>query len=195
MSYNYIMLSVWNNFVGYKILCFFLDNPNTKIHLTELSRKINVSKSSVSYYCENYYKEKILKQKKLANTISYYLDNDNVFVKSFKKSYFLSVILNSKELSNFLKINNSNLVSLILYGGFASGNYSEKSDIDLLVIYNSDKIEYDYLLKLEIILKKEINITKLSLNHWVKKLNQKDNFINSILKNNVCLWGAEINDF
>lgn len=189
------MLSTWNNFVGYKILRFFLENPNTKIHVTELSRKISISKSSVSYYCENYYKEKILKQTKIGNTLNYYLANDNVFVKSFKKSYFLGIILNSKEYSIFLKNNKSNLVSLILYGGYSSGNYSENSDIDLLIIYNSDKIDYSSILKLESIYKKEINITKLSLNQWVKKLNQKDNFINSILKNNVCLWGAEINDF
>lgn len=188
------MLKEWAQFSGFKILSYFLNYPNSSIYINDLARKISVSPSSVLKYCNSYYKEGILFREKKANAIFFSLNNNSVFVKSFKKSHFLGLILNSSEFSTFIEKNNSNLVSLILYGSYSSGNYSEDSDIDLLVIYNSDKIDFSNLLKLEKTFKKEINITKMSLTNWIDKINKKDNFAISILKNNVNLWGADINE-
>ncbi|MDD4049709.1 MAG: nucleotidyltransferase domain-containing protein [Candidatus ainarchaeum sp.] len=188
------MLKEWSQYTGFKVLSYFIENPNTKIHLNELARKLNVSASSVLKYCNSYVKDTVLFKEKKSNSVFFSLNNDNVFVKSFKKSYFIGSILNSSSFSKFIEENKSSLVSLILYGGYSSGNYSENSDVDILIIYNSDKINYNSILNLENVFKKEINITKLSLNQWVKKLNQKDEFITSILNNHVCLWGANIND-
>jgi uncharacterized protein len=187
------MLNNWTKFTGFKILSFFLINPNKKIHINKLSREINVSSSSVMTYCNNYYLENILKKEKVANSILYSLNNNNVFTKQLKRSFAVGVIINSKEFNSFIN-NNSSLTSCILYGSYADGNYSENSDVDILIIYNNSKLDLNPLLKLENIFKKEININKISLNDWIKKLNKEDKFILSILKNNICLWGEDINE-
>jgi predicted nucleotidyltransferase len=187
------MLKIWTKITGFKILSFFLLNPSKKIYINELARELNVSSSSVMTYCKNYYLENVLKKENFANSIFYSLNNKNIFTKQLKKSFVVGLIINSKEFNVFIN-DNPNLISCILYGSYADGSYSVNSDIDILIIYNNSELNLNNLLKLETIFKKEINITKISLNEWVKKRNKKDHFVTSILKNNICLWGEDINE-
>jgi predicted nucleotidyltransferase len=189
------MIHEWNNYTGFKVLSFFINNSNLKIHINELARKLKISTSSVFKYCNLYLKNNFLFKEKKANSVFYFLNNDNVFIISLKKSLFIGTLIKSKPFLNFIDNNKKNIVSFILYGSYASGNYTEKSDIDLLIIYNKNNIDYSEILKLESIFNKQLGLTKISLNQWIEKLNNKDIFINSVLKNNVCLWGENLNDF
>jgi len=188
------MLSEWNKFSGWKVLSFFLKNPNTKIHIKGLARELKISSKTAKDYCDLYKKSGILNREKIANSIVFYLNNISVIVKELKKLWFLLLLQERKVIEEFIK-DNEGIISVAVYGGYASGEYSNESDIDILVITQKEKINLSKLSEFGEVIGKEVNVTKFKLGEWREILKKKDSFAQSILNNHVVLWGGELGGF
>jgi len=185
------MFTEWNKFKGWDILEYFLKNPNTKIHIKGLSRLLNVSSRTVLIYCNGYFKDNILKREKNANSINFYLNNDNSLVKQLKKTWFLRYLQKNKVIEKFLK-KNKGIMEIILYGGYASGEFSNNSDIDILIITNSERIDCTPLITFTQSIDKELGLTKLTPSKWNDLHKKQDSFALSIIKNNLSLLEESI---
>jgi predicted nucleotidyltransferase len=102
------------------------------------------------------------------------------------------LVSDEKYLKPFLEKNN-NVLSISLYGSFASGEYGDKSDLDILVITADErKPDTRDLASIELRLGREVSITSISLAKWREMERKSDKFFLSVKGNNVLIWGNPI---
>ena len=173
------------SFLGIRILSWFLEHPNEKVHFKDLCRKLKLSPLSVKTYCEQFINRDWILEERKANLRFFYLNIRSYVVKAMKRTWFLENLRHM----GVDKIVPENIISFALYGSHASGEYTEKSDIDLLVIGRKEQVNYANVKILEEKMHKEIQITVIQLNRWEKN-KKTDPFILSVLKNHVLLTGT-----
>ncbi len=127
-----------------EILKFIYDNKET--HLSEISKTLGIHPFSVQKTLKSV--KSLLNEKKAGKTIR--LDiNKNLkeyfelcfFIEDYKletKDKILALLI--KNLQEFFS-KDDNIISCIIFGSFARGAYSKKSDIDLLLIVKTKQEE------------------------------------------------------
>lgn len=170
-------------------LNLFLNNPEKGFYLREISKTIKRNPSLLSKELNNYYKLNILQEKKQANTRIYTLNVNSEFVKTLQKLWILSEL---KPIVDSLK---EDVDKIILYGSFADQKYTSTSDIDLLVLIDTKKINQEEVSKLEQKLNKEISLITMSELEYNRKLKTKDSFINKVNNKGIIIYSREINEF
>jgi len=153
------------------LLQFFTENPTQKFYVGEIIRKLGISSSNISAALRRLKDKNFLKSEKSANALYYFLNNQNFIVRELKKILFLA----KKEIKEIINKLLEKSVKVIIYGSFASGDYTEKSDIDIMVVGINIKKEeiYQILKKYEEILNRKIHPIILSLSEY-EKLGGKD---------------------
>ncbi len=185
------MLTEWRKFRGWKVLEFFLQNPNTSIHIRGLARTLEVSPQTAQRYLKLYSAEGLLAKKQVANSSSFSLNNEDFAVKGLKKLWFL-LLLRGKKTAEKVAAVNEGLNTLALYGAFASGEYTEESDVDFLVVCQGRELNLAPFKALEAKLRRKVEITKFSAGEWRSQAKKGSGFANSVLKNHVILFGAQL---
>lgn len=184
------MLSEWEKFAGWKVLRHFLANPSTEFYIRELARSLKLSPGSAQIYCNAYAKDGILISENKANAKMFRLDNSKPVVKAIKKFYFLER-LESLSFTEQVVKTNLGLITLAIYGSYASGEYDEKSDIDLLVI-SDNKTNRESFIKLQKTLGKSIQLTEFTTAEWLSKRNKNEPFIISVIHDHIILFGGRL---
>lgn len=184
------MLTEWKKFKGWRVVEFFLEHPNTTTYTSEITQKLNISKSTASTYLAAYARERLFNARKTGNVLSYALNNDLPAVKALKKFYFLQKLGETGFVQKFAASNNP--VSLALYGSCASGEYSERSDADILAITQNKTLDPTLIKWLENKIKKEAGVQAYTQGEWRKMVREGSSFALSVRKNHVLLYGAEL---
>jgi predicted nucleotidyltransferase len=181
------MLLYFRKFVGFKILEYFLKYPDQKTYLKELAKKLQVSPRSVKIYCDIFEKEGIIKREIMGNLHIFTTNNDNFRVREMKRAYYMNLLAE-------LNINNisKECVSIAIYGSYASGNYDEKSDIDILVIGDEKDVKRDIAVDIMKKIGKEVQLIVISVIKWEKMKKEKDHFVTNIIRNHVLISGVEL---
>lgn len=182
------MLSEWRKFKGWVILEFFLSNPYTKVHIKKLARELNLSPQTSNRYMRLYEAEKLLESESIGNLIQFSLNNRHPLVKEWKRLYFNLVLHESNFLDNFVQ-HNPSTINILLYGSHAAGEYSYKSDIDILVIAQNKKIDLSAVKNLEIQLNKEVQVSVYTIGEWRRLIKKEDPFVKSVLSKHILLFG------
>jgi hypothetical protein len=183
----YIMLKDFRKFVGYKILEYFLLNPTKKTYLKELAKTLKISPRSVKIYCDIFEKDGLIKREIKGNLHLFSTNNDNFRIREMKKTLIINILdeLNIKKISD-------DCASIAIYGSHASGNYDEKSDIDLLIVGNEKQIKREQVIRIMNIIGKEIQLNVIPIIKWEKMKKGNDPFVKSIIRNHVLIKGAEL---
>jgi len=181
------MIKEFEKYQGVNVLNFFLENPDLDIHIKELSRRLKISPATSKKFCNLFNKENMLTSEKKGNSIFFRLNNFDNYVKLLKKTYAITKI---KE--NWKKASVEDLKSVVIYGSYASGEYSNNSDIDILLITRKKDINHSFILKFQKKIKKEVNVTKMTYIEWQKLKQKKDPFVKEVLENNFVIQGEKI---
>ena len=180
---------MFERYRDWKLLRLFLQFPDKGFYTQEIARKTGVGSGTVNTFLRNIYKDNILNKEITGNTHIYKLNNERELSKHLKIVHTLIEFEQFKLVEHILK-NNNTILTIILYGSHANGEYDSKSDIDLLLLLNEKKSLTTVLQKLEKNLKKPINIQMINIPEW-HKLKEKDKiFYESILENHIVLWGS-----
>lgn len=148
------------------------DFPTRRFHVREIARLVNTSAPAVSKAL------KLLEQKEFV---------------SIKKNFLHEVTANrtenfiiEKKIANLQKIHSSGLLkflkdnfklsTIVLFGSYARGEDTEKSDIDITIIAKEKKLDLE---KYEKVLKRKINILFTDMKKISKEL--KNNIVNGIV--------------
>jgi len=181
------MISTFKKFVGFKILEYFLKYPTEETYLKEIAKKLHISPRSVKIYCDLFVNEEIIKREIKGNMHIFTTNNDNFRVKEMKCAYFINLIaeLGIEKIAE-------ECISIAIYGSYASGNYDEKSDIDILIIGNEENVKREMIVKIMEKIGKEFQLTVIPTIKWEKMKKEKDHFVTNIIKNHILIKGVEL---
>jgi len=158
---------------------FFFVNPNSKLRVREIERKLKLPLPSVIRYCKELQKENILTIIKTGSVSFYTADKTSNEFLFLKKLYNLNSIYTSG-LIEFLRKELSN-PTIIVFGSYSKGEDIETSDIDLYIETLSKK-EID-LKNFENKLSRNIQIFRHKTIKEIKNLNLTNNIVNGIIIN------------
>ncbi len=181
------MLTSFRKFVGFKILEYFLKYPTEETYLNVLARKLQISPRSVKIYCDIFEKEGIIIREIKGNMHIFKTNNDNFRVREMKRAYFANLLAEM----NIEKIAEE-CASIAIYGSYASGNYDEKSDIDILIIGDEKNVKRELVVDIMKKTDKEIQLNVIPIIKWEKLKKDNDHFVKNIIRNHVIIKGVEI---
>jgi predicted nucleotidyltransferase len=158
---------------------YFFVNPNDKMRLREIEKKLKLPLPSIIRYCKELKQEGILTTIVIGKAVFFTADKTSSNFILEKKIYNLKSLYASK-LIDYLKTELSN-PSIIVFGSYARGEDNEKSDIDLYIETPSKK-EIN-LKDFERILKRNIQIFRHKNFFEIKNKELMNNIANGILLN------------
>ena len=180
---------MFERYKDWKLLRIFLNNPDHSFYTKEISRNTRIGSGTVNNFLKNIYKDNILNREIVGNVHLYNLNDESEIVKQMK---ILNTIINFKKnklTEEFLK-NDNTIISIILYGSHADGEYDSKSDIDLIILVNKKKQFTNTIQKLESNIKKIISPQILTITDWQKIKENDKTFYDSIIRNHIVLYGS-----
>ncbi len=168
----------------WKVIFFFVKEGES-IHVKGLAKRLGISAGNAHKQLKLLEKEGVLEKQKIGNLDLYSL-KETALVSEMKK---LAFMLDSMPFFEKFAGQNKNISALAVYGSIAKGNFDKKSDIDLLVISQNKKLNFEFLEELELKHGREVNTTVYSIGEWRKLLGEKNSFAESVLRNNIILYG------
>ena len=174
--------------VDLRILSYFICNSSKEEHVNGIARAMRISSSSASISCRKLQKEGMLIKQARGNACFYSLNNANPLVRSLKRAWFLETLLRYKQAWE-----NDEFLSVALYGSYSSGEFIEKSDVDILVITNiPEKDVSSKFSHLKESMRAEILLTVFSLARWRDMAKKRDRFYEEVAANHLILYGSPI---
>jgi len=181
-----------DKYMGWKVLIHFLNNPTGQFYIKQLSRLLGISPRSALEAVHGFEKEGLLKRRVVGQAHLFCLDNDKPVVKAMKRMDILIRIHEARLVEKLLEADDA-MVSLILYGSYASGEYDERSDLDLLIISPSGRSPYSkHVREKWKDLNMQTNLEVFDLASWRRLGKAGDVFHSEIRRNHVVLYGSEI---
>lgn len=181
------MIKEFEKYQGIHMLNFFLENPDLEVHIKELARRLKISPATSKKFCNFFNKNKILLSEKKGNSIFFKLNNQDNYVKLLKKTYLIS-----KVRDNWKRVAVDGLKSVVIYGSCSSGESSDTSDLDILLITRNRNIDTSFILNFQKKMKKEINVTKMTYPEWERLKKKRDPFAKEVLENHFVIQGGEL---
>ncbi len=171
---------------------------NPGIHKRGLSKLLKLGMPSIDYGLKKI--SKLIKQKNTGNQINFFLDysKEELTPSLSTVDYFRFEKLPAKvklSLNDFLKELETKPIIAVIFGSYASGNYSKNSDIDLLLVFqkidDSKQIE-NTAKRISMKTNTQINPVYLNYNEFKESFhNPTKEFFKKLKKDKIILIGME----
>jgi predicted nucleotidyltransferase len=175
-----------------KILTEILLNSDKEYHIRELSRLIDISPIYVQKELKNLQTIGLLVSRKKGNMVLYALDKNSTIADDLKRIFLKTEGVGAELLRNM----DQKIQYALIYGSFAKGTETTKSDIDLLVVGDIDE---DLMLrsvsKTEKRIGRQINYIFWTPKEFAQKAKQKIPLLADILKTDVIMIIGEQREF
>lgn len=163
-----------------KILEIFFRNPEKEYYFRELASILGKKPGVFQRDINNLTKMGILQSQYKANSRFFSLNKNYPLYKELKSIFFKTVGVQGQLEKMLIKLKNIKIA--FIFGSFAQNKEDSYSDIDLMLIGNPDE---DTLVlqisRLERHLDREINYHIFTPADWIKKIRQKDSFLENII--------------
>jgi predicted nucleotidyltransferase len=173
-----------------EILRLFLFNADNSFYQRQISNLTKQSIRGVQREVEKLHDIGFLEKSVSGNRVYYKVNRNNPIFEDLKSIFFKSLGIAEALKEN---LQGKKIKIAFIYGSYARGQENLISDIDLMVIGNISSKELSGLLsgpKTELM--REINYAVFPLKEFINKVVQKDNFINSVLKDKkIFIIGSE----
>jgi predicted nucleotidyltransferase len=171
---------------------------NPGIHLREIARKTKLGIPAVKNHLNNFLKEKVLIKKREGRNVKFYLN-----FRTRKIIPYLSQIETNRlerlpknignAITDILSVLENKPIITVIFGSYVKDSYTEKSDLDVLFVFNEVDEEIEEKIKLitsRYLLK--IQPVYLSWKEFREKFfNIKDVFMRKIKENKIIVSGVE----
>ena len=171
---------------------------NPGIHKRELSKRLKLGMPSIDYGLKKI--SQLLKQKKSGNQINYFLDYSKEeltpSLSTVEYSRFEKFPAKVKlSINDFLKELETKPIITVIFGSYASGNYTKNSDIDIFLIFqkieDSKSIE-NTAKKISMKTNTQLNPVYLNYNEFKESFhNPTKEFFKKLKKDKIILIGME----
>jgi len=190
---------VLNKILGKKshvaILRYLYTSETEGYCLDDITKSIGQSCGTIYPALQELLETRIITQKKIGKSKIYTLNTHHVLYSKIKELIQLEKESLKKIAQEFVsQIPKKYIDSIVLFGSVARGSFTEKSDIDLLIIYNNKQVKDDvYPIIDHFITTHDIHVIPIFLtNQEVKeKLKQFDSFIITLMDEGKVLYGEK----
>ena len=176
-----------------KMLELFLFYSEKNFYLREIARLTKENTNAVRRELKNLMDVGIIKREEKGNMIFYEINKTSPLYEPLK-----TIFMRTESLGKHLKeaLKNKNTKYVLVYGSFASGRETEKSDIDLLivgVIKQSDII--DVISDFERKMLREVNYIIWTEKEFEKRIKENHHLLADIIKNPVIMIIGDEDEF
>ena len=185
------MNDIFDASARWRILSYFLAEPWKASYVKEIAKNMKISSGSVSVLCKKLCTEGLLKKETKGNLLFYKLNKNSLVVKELQKAYLLNRLKKSKFTARFLDTD-EHIISLAIYGSYVSGDVDDKSDLDVLIITQSDANFSEAVRKISKEIKLDVNINKFTALQWKKLAEKTDTFYKEVISNSILLHGGSM---
>lgn len=178
-----------------KILRYLVKHQDWEFNTTELSKDTKINKGTISKLIKKLAENNVIKINRKGKIILFKLNKENIIIKNLIIPSFKNEddVFDKFVKPKILKLKSKNILSIILYGSYASGNFKLTSDLDLLIIIKNKNEELnDKINKLKKDFLEEdllIRIDIMTLNEFKRSYKIKEPLIISIQNNHKILYG------
>jgi predicted nucleotidyltransferase len=186
-----------------KILEIFLKDPFTEIHLREIARLSNSSLTNVAKSMRLLVKNNIFTRNEMSNSTFFRpnLSNDETikifeFLEFERRKHFYSENKNiarllKKYTDSIIELSNKRIQLVVLFGSVARGEWTKKSDVDILaVVPDKDKEITNVLNKAKTDVSPLLEIQPISTttNKFIDGFKAKTEFYDNLWQDRVILY-------
>ncbi|MDO8656318.1 MAG: nucleotidyltransferase domain-containing protein [Nanoarchaeota archaeon] len=178
-----------------EILKFLLSHKKTEFTIRNISQKIGVDYKTVHGVIQELIKDNLIRAKKIGQTVLCSINpaefNADIFSTELSRR---EELLKNKDLSSmysYFKDIQEPFFILLLFGSYASGKNRKGSDIDLMLIADSEDIKKKIKSKIALI-PLEIHLTEFNPREFISMLKTTEfNVGKEAFYNNIILYGIE----
>ena len=168
-----------------KSILVVTSNPSKSFSVRDLGREAGLSPGAARTALAYMHGRRIVSLKTVGKTYQYRADLESPLCRQWKILFNLDKIADSKVVEEINK-RIPRVYSVLLYGSTAKGTNDEKSDFDLLVVaHQKPKIDLGFANRL----RKEVNLSVLSLADWKNKAVKEKVFYENVIFDSVVLFG------
>jgi len=179
-NHGEIMISLRSK-VTIKLLDYYFLNPQAQVYINELARLLELDPKNTETKLKELEKGGLLKSEFRGKQRYFFLAKNNPVLEHYRQ-IFLKTHGIEKRLKDVMG-NIKGLGEAYLFGSYASNKMDFSSDIDLLAVGAHSVLELQRVIaKFQKDTGREFNVVNLSTKEFEKKKNNKDPFINGILK-------------
>ena len=183
-----------------KVIRTLVRHKDWEFNISEFSKDTKLNKGVLSRIVKKLEKENVIKVNRKGKILLFKINKDNLFIKNViiplfeKEQTFFKEHLKNK----LINLKEENVLSIILYGSYASGEANLTSDIDIMVVIKnktnslinkSDNLKNE-LLKEDFLLRIDI----INLSEFKKLYKLKEPLLKSIEKNHQIIHGKKIEE-
>ena len=163
------------------VLKLFLFNPEDSYYLREISFLANIPIRGVQREVKKLKEIDLLEESVSGNRVYYRANRKSPIFEDLKRIFFKTegIVKALKESFEDKK----KIDFAFIYGSYAKGEETTSSDIDLMVLGDIQSKKLSKILSgVKESLQREINFVVISMNEFINRINDDDNFINSVIK-------------
>ncbi|MBU0532569.1 nucleotidyltransferase domain-containing protein [Candidatus Micrarchaeota archaeon] len=177
-----------NKYAIIRVIEHVLCNPTKRFSIRELARITGLSVNASRYALEFMYKKDLVKLEKIGRTYQYQANLDNYIARQWK------ILFSLEEIENVVKMileTERSILNIILYGSVAIGKDDKNSDIDILVIADTDMKGKKVIAVAAHGTKREVNISIYSPQEWRVKASEDKIFYEHVIVDSIALYGEK----
>lgn len=181
---------MFEKFALLKLMREILQNSNSVYSVHEAAKKSHVSVFAAKHGLDYLYEKKMITLHKVGRTYQYKANLDNFLTRQWKVAFNAEDISKAKIIENILETKKS-ILSIVLYGSCAVGRDDENSDIDILVIADTDNTGKKLIASKAIGTKREANISVYTPSEWKRKAQADKIFYEKVIIDSITLFGQK----
>jgi len=176
-----------------KLLELLLFNPQKEFHIRQISRMIGISAPYIAKELKNLKEINLIIEFRKGNLKLFKINKKAPIFEEIKRIFLKTESFGEILIKN---LKNLDVKYALIYGSFASGKESEKSDIDLLIIgdVNEEKV-LEVIRSLELKTGREVNYILWNSKEFEEKIRKKHHLLIDIIKKPFIMLIGDKNEF
>jgi len=176
-----------------KVLSHFFSHPGESFYIRQLTSVLEGPVGTVARELSHLEKTGILKNERIGKQKHYSIRKDFPIVEDLRNIFLKTTGVGAKLKTTFEKLPGVELA--FIYGSYASGEATAKSDIDIMIIGDaSDREVAPAIARIERHIKREINYTIYARHEAEKRLGESGDFIHEVFTGPKILLVGDAND-
>ena len=163
-----------------RILAHFFLHPGEAFHIRELARLLAESPGSLLRDLRRLEAIRLLQTERVGNQVRYSLDQKHPLYRDLQRMILKTTAVDAVLREALQSVRDIELA--VLYGSFAKGEATSRSDLDLMIIGNAtDRALAPAIEKAEQSLGREVSYTRYPREEAREKIRQRNSFVHNVL--------------